>query len=137
MSSKLFVILMCLPFAGFAQYGHDITVPRVRLGSIIGNHLENGRVVRPSVKPEEILANPMLIVDSPGYVVSQYKCSMMSSDDKYWGPFVIAGPALDPRIIARIKEVDFIRGRVFIENIHLKHNGVDMVTNNIIIDYSK
>lgn len=128
-------LLLSLATASHAQ--QNITrVPHVKLGTIQGNHLEDGRVVRPQISAAEILANPTIIVDSPGWKVMEYKCSMMSDDKQYWGPFVIAGPKLDPRIIEHVKSPEFKKGRMFLENIRLENNGRKVVTNNIIIDYS-
>ncbi len=121
----------------FSHAQQNVTsVPHVKLGNIQGNHVEDGRVVRPQVSAAEILANPTLVVDSPGWKVMEYKCSMLSDDKQYWGPFVIAGPKLDPRIIDHVKSPEFKKGRMFIENIRLENNGRKVVTNNIIIDYS-
>lgn len=130
------IVLCCIfSYKGLAQ-ASNTGVPHVKLGAIAGNHLENGKVVRPQVSPAQILANPMLIIDSPGWKVMEYKCSMMSSEHQYWGPFVIAGPKLDDRIIEHVKSADFRKGRMFLENIFIERNGVKAVTNNIIIDYS-
>jgi hypothetical protein len=129
-------LALTIAIAGYAQQLKVVT-PHVKLGTIQGNHLEDGRVVRPQISAAEILANPTIVVDSPGWKVMEYKCSMMSDDKQYWGPFVIAGPKLDPRIIDHVKSPEFKKGRMFIENIRLENSqGHKVVTNNIIIDYS-
>lgn len=133
-------LLTTIALTAFVTFSHaqqNVTSgPHVKLGTIQGNHLEDGRVVRPQVSAAEILANPAIVVDSPGWKVMEYKCSMLSDDKQYWGPFVIAGPKLDPRIIDHVKSPEFKKGRMFIENIRLENNGRKVVTNNIIIDYS-
>lgn len=129
-------LALTIAIAGYAQQPKVVT-PHVKLGTIQGNHLEDGRVVRPQISAAEILANPTIVVDSSGWKVMEYKCSMMSDDKQYWGPFVIAGPRLDPRIIDHVKSPEFKKGRMFIENIRLENaQGHKVVTNNIIIDYS-
>ena len=136
MKALLTTILLAITATCFAQQ-NTTSVPHVKLGTIQGNHYEDGRVVRPQVSAAEILANPTIVVDSPGWKVMEYKCSMMSDDKQYWGPFVIAGPKLDPRIIDHVKSPEFKKGRMFLENIRLQNGqGHKVVTNNIIIDYS-
>lgn len=128
------VVLFLL--AGMVVNAQPAGSPRVKLGTIQGNHLENGRVVRPQVSTAELLANPMIMIDSPGWHVLEYKVSMLSSDRQYWGPFVIAGPLMDERVLSHIKSPEFKQGRMFLENIMLEKAGRRVVTNNIIIDYS-
>jgi hypothetical protein len=133
-----YLISAALLFVTMSSSGQMINtvVPKVKLGTIIGNHLDSGRVVRPQISSAEILAFPYLVVDAPGWKVVEYKCSMLSSDNKYWGPFVIVGSKLDDRIIEHVESADFKKGRMFLENIRLEHDGIKSVTNNIIIDYS-
>ena len=134
----LLTTIALITIAALSHAQQNITsVPHVKLGTIQGNHLEDGRVVRPQMSAAEILANPAIVVDSPGWKVMEYKCSMLSDDKQYWGPFVIAGPKLDPRIIDHVKSPEFKKGRMFLENIRLQNGaGHKVVTNNIIIDYS-
>lgn len=129
--------LLLISFSSFAQM-KQMPIPRVKLGTIIGNHLDSGRVVRPQISSAEILAFPYLVVDSPGWKVVEYKCSMLSSEKEYWGPFVIGNSKLDDRIIEHVKSANFKKGRMFLENIRIERErgGVKSVTNNIIIDYS-
>lgn len=135
MKRLLFAALFIL--AGIAANAQPAGSPRVKLGTIMGNHLEEGKVVRPVVTAAELLANPTIVVDSPGWKVLEYKIGMLSSDKQYWGPFVIAGPKMDDRVIAHFKSPEFKQGRIFIENILLEKAGRKVVANNIIIDYSK
>lgn len=139
MKRSLFVALMLTGIAAQAQQPAKLPPrPKATLGgTITGNYMaDDGKVIRPQVSAAEILANPMIVVDSPGWKVLEYKVGMLSSDKQYWGPFVIAGPKMDERVIAHVKSADFKKGRMFIENILLEKAGRKLVANNIIIDYS-
>lgn len=132
----IIIIFLLLISIGTSAQMKQMPVPKVKLGTIIGNHMDSGRVVRPQVSTAEILAFPYLVVDEPGWKVVEYKCSMLSSEKEYWGPFVIGNSKLDDRIIEHVKSAGFKKGRMFLENIRIEKDGVKSVTNNIIIDYS-
>ena len=97
--------------------------------------MDGEKIVKPFVHPSEILANPRIIPDSPGCTVLEYMASIMTSDNRYWGPFVTQSDTLDQKIVNKIKDENFVKGRIFIENIHLRYKGLELMGNNIIIEF--
>lgn len=136
MKALITAALVIVTAAGFAQQTTP-AVPVATLGGTIrGNHMENGTIVKPVVAAADILANREIKINMPGWKVVEYKYAILSANKKYWGSFVITGDKLDDKLLAQLKDPDFKKGRIFLENIQLVHtNGRKAVANNIIIDY--
>ena len=131
------LLLLCCCATTYAQPRKELPNVTVKLGSILGNHMVGDSIVKVIVHPAEILANPRIIPDSPGVEILDYKCSILSSDNNYWGPFVLPGSMLDYRLIDKIKDVNFVKGRIFLENIHVRYKGFELMANNLIIEFAR
>ena len=117
------------------QVKKELPVVTVRLGKIVGNHMEGDKIIKPIVHPDEIIADPHIVPDSPGVQILDYKCSIMTSMNEYWGPFVKEGSTLDEKILDKIRNEKFIKGRIFLENIHVRYKGLELMANNIIVEF--
>jgi hypothetical protein len=74
---------------------------------------------------DEILANPVLITDSPGCVVSGFTLSLQAKGQDFFGPLYAVGADFTDVQKAQIKKYVYPDVTVYIQDIHLNCNGQD------------
>jgi hypothetical protein len=129
-----FVSILCFSESVFSQKAGTNKIPLVTLGS----HSD----LTGHTSSKEILADPVLRCKDPNCEFVSYSVSVLCTDmekDPYRGPYSIRGNKLSGQlpqpIIDLIKEHKGNKGRIFIEDIHMKVNGTDVKVEPIVLKY--
>jgi len=90
----------------------------------------------------DVLANPSIYVNQPGYEILDFSIYLLPAGKDLVGPYKIKGNTVDGTALDKIKELsktDTGNGRIFIDDVHVKHNGkTDAIMGiNIKYDYHK
>ena len=86
---------------------------------------------------EQLLANTVLNYREPNCEVTEYKISFLPKGKNYIGPFTIKGASkIQGKPLDILKELKVSKNentRIFFDDIHVKYNGEEWVSNSIFM----
>lgn len=85
--------------------------------------------LKANITVDQMLANPVMLCREPNCEIEEFTISFLPEGKDFIGPYTIKGsPRVQEaplKVLRRIKEDGDKKVRVFIENIKVKHDGVE------------
>jgi hypothetical protein len=129
-SLLLFVGILCLSTISYSQTKPGSAAVVTAFGI-------KDTAIKPSATYAQILANPTLVCDLPGYKVKQFAISFLPKGRDYYGSYIIDGALLSGRpllLLTEFKDTKNPKTVVMLENIVITHDGVAEKGRPIIMD---
>ena len=111
----------------------------VRLGNIkasVTNYGKHGGMEHSAITYDEILANPNMVCDKPGCLVTHFTLSVVPKGADFLGPFSTAGAALTENNktgLVKLKEAKAANAKMIIDSIEVNCGGANQLLKGLLV----
>ena len=133
----LVAVGMCVaPILVQAQNTH-LRLPVITMGRIHATEIKNGKMIPTPTTRQEILQNALLLADVNNCQVTEYRFSIISPGQHYYGPVYVNGGELTDSLKNKIKQQNGPNVKIFIEGIKVNYRGNEMDVKGVALKYDE